>query len=1017
MGKKILITLAVLISLIGVVFSLPETNADSAAENSPSYGQVIKAQSNREFYTMVGELAKVGAEKSSARIIVKADPSYVLPKLTGMDSAICDDEGMYVIQFETKKQAEAAETILAQDEKVEYAELDKLMKICEEENLSETAMATAAWSGSHYSWGCEPLKVDAYGKYAGYKSDKELIVAVIDSGICYEHPFFRGRLVAGNDFINYDPNCEDDNGHGTHVSGIIVDCTRELDNIKIMPVKVLDSEGEGFLSVIASGIRYAADSGAKVLNISLGGSHSRTVDRAIMYAIENGCTPVVAAGNENEKIDSWYDCPAHISEAITVASVNSEMRKSVFSNYGSEVDFAAPGTRIKSAFLGNTYATFSGTSMATPHITACAAMVKLVNPKFSAAQIEAELAECSKDLGVSGKDKYYGYGIPQLSRLVKPIPITITFNDNGGSGGPEFQKTAAGKSVTLSGMKPERHYTVKLNAMGGSLSSNAAYISVPFEGWNSASDGTGKNYMGGKPYVFEKSVDLFARWGTVNLGELPVPVRDGYEFAGWYADEEYSTALDPDMIISGNIKAYGKWKKALVVTSDWKQLESDHEYNNDDEAEWLYTAPADIVGTMELTFDERTFTEEDRDYIEITDEKGNTAGRYTGGQLAGKTVTVDGRTVRIKLVSDSENCDWGFKVSQIVFRSAEDGRIVNLVSFDANGGQGGPECRIADEDGNVALGSEIPKKNYMITFEPRGGECSYFRKSVKVPFGGWNTETGGKGESFDPGKVYDISDNLTLYAQWNSAKLGTMPVPERDRYLFIGWYDSPAGGEQVSGETEVNEDTTVFAHWKPLDHKVNDWYGLESSHPYRCGVVETWKYTSPSSQTLYLELKFDRRTFAEKDSDVITIRNSAGKIIGHYTGSGLSGKTVLVPGKTVKISVESESNAGGWGFKVSQLKEIRTIRGTYIRSLSAGRGAVTVGWNKVNNSGYQIRYSRYSSMKSSRYVTVSGSGTVSRKLTSLKPKTRYYVQVRTYKKVAGVKYYSSWSTKKSVTVK
>lgn len=276
------------------------------------------------------------------------------------------------------------------------------------------------------SWGVARIGAAAYAKRIAAKTSATIKVAVVDSGVDSDHPFLKSRITSdGYDFVDNDRYPYDENGHGTHVTGTIVDCTPGL-KVKIMPVRVLNDEGGGAHSVVAEGIRYAANHGAKVINLSLGGKHSHYKDDAINYALSKGVTVVVAAGNKNANTSTH--CPAHISKVICVGAVDSSNRRADFSNYGNALDLVAPGVSIVSSMPGGYYASMNGTSMATPHITALAAIMKLGNPSMTPSQIESTLKNHCKDLGSKGWDPYYGYGIPDFNSG-KNIAVTkVTLN-------------------------------------------------------------------------------------------------------------------------------------------------------------------------------------------------------------------------------------------------------------------------------------------------------------------------------------------------------------------------------------------------------------------------------------------------------------------------------------------------------------------------------------------------------------------------------------------------------------
>ncbi len=226
------------------------------------------------------------------------------------------------------------------------------------------------------------------------KGSSSVKVAVVDSGIDYNHVDLPVNVFKGKDFVNNDDDPMDDNGHGTHVAGTIGATTDNGIgvsginwNVELMAVKVMNASGKGNTVGIVNGVKYAIDNGAKVINLSLGGSGSCSAwDGVINYANNAGAVVVVAAGNSN--IDAAGHSPASCNGVITVGSTTSSDSRSSFSNFGSTVEIAAPGSSILSTLPGNRYGSKNGTSMATPHVAGVAALLLTTNPNFTPDQIK-----------------------------------------------------------------------------------------------------------------------------------------------------------------------------------------------------------------------------------------------------------------------------------------------------------------------------------------------------------------------------------------------------------------------------------------------------------------------------------------------------------------------------------------------------------------------------------------------------------------------------------------------------
>ncbi|GAA1580657.1 S8 family serine peptidase [Actinoplanes couchii] len=217
---------------------------------------------------------------------------------------------------------------------------------------------------------------------------------VIDTGIRIGHTQFGGRASYGYDFVDGNGSAGDCNGHGTHVAGTIGGSTYGVaKKVKLVSVRVLDCRGEGYVSDVIEGVDWVTGHAVRpaVANMSIGGGRSAALDYAVADSIASGVTYVVAAGNEN--VNASLSSPADLPQTVTVAASDRTGRRAKFSNYGKGVDLFAPGVGIKSSVQkSNTAtATYSGTSMATPHVTGAAALILDAYPAWSPARVQAKL--------------------------------------------------------------------------------------------------------------------------------------------------------------------------------------------------------------------------------------------------------------------------------------------------------------------------------------------------------------------------------------------------------------------------------------------------------------------------------------------------------------------------------------------------------------------------------------------------------------------------------------------------
>ncbi|GIW22315.1 MAG: thermitase [Candidatus Sericytochromatia bacterium] len=255
----------------------------------------------------------------------------------------------------------------------------------------------------------------------------QINIAVIDTGVDLNHPDLKDNLTRGYTSVRGVATPIDDNGHGTHVSGIIASIANNerggvglSPKCKIMPIKALTGKGEGNDSDIAEAIIWAVDNGANIINLSLGGPNAgKTLENAIKYAYNSNVLVVAAMGNNGQRVKNY---PASYKNVIAVSATDANNKSASFSNYGDWVSVAAPGLRIYSTFptykvelsrfnLPLGYASMSGTSMATPFVSALAGLILSKEPNLKRADIRRKIETGANDIDKNGYDEFFGYGI------------------------------------------------------------------------------------------------------------------------------------------------------------------------------------------------------------------------------------------------------------------------------------------------------------------------------------------------------------------------------------------------------------------------------------------------------------------------------------------------------------------------------------------------------------------------------------------------------------------------------
>jgi len=359
---------------------------------------------------------------SSQQILVKFKPSTSLPevaqihrKLGGQVKKTIPGIGVQVVTV-PKGQVMAKAQAYSSNARVAYAEPD----------LMAEALGSPDDPRFGSQWGM--VKVQASQAWEVTNGSSSINIAILDTGVDLDHPDLANKVISSIDF-SHSGTVDDVHGHGTHVAGIAAAMTNNGIGVAglgysstIMNVKVLGDTGSGAYSWIVSGIMWAVDNGAEIINMSLGGSSpSSALEDAINYAWSKGVVVVAAAGNYGNTAPLY---PAYYTNCIAVAATDSLDRLAGWSNYGDWVDVAAPGVGIYATLKNNGYGYKSGTSMASPHVAGLAALVFTTlsdtngNGKLND-EVRSRIEVNCDDIGLSG----IGYGRINAARAVDSVPV------------------------------------------------------------------------------------------------------------------------------------------------------------------------------------------------------------------------------------------------------------------------------------------------------------------------------------------------------------------------------------------------------------------------------------------------------------------------------------------------------------------------------------------------------------------------------------------------------------------
>lgn len=354
------------------------------------------------------------------------------------------------------KRVKSAAATLSKMSNVEFAE-----PVQEYKSMSNDVQYSYQWplrnNGENGGIKNADVKYEPASTLLSKRKLNDTLIAVVDTGVDSTLVDLKGKVRTdlGHNFVGRNNNAMDDQGHGTHVAGIIA---AQSDNgysmtglnakAKIIPVKVLDSTGSGDTEQIALGIKYAADKGAKVINLSLGGGYSRVLEFALKYAADKNVLIAAASGNDGANSLSY---PASSKYVMSVGATNRMDMTADFSNYGKGLDISAPGSDIPSLVPNGNVTYMSGTSMATPYAAAAAGLLFAQNPKLKRTEVEELLKKTADDISfesadgeeeemyddngdpieiprIPGVDWHSGYGRLNVMQAVSAVDLQVKVN-------------------------------------------------------------------------------------------------------------------------------------------------------------------------------------------------------------------------------------------------------------------------------------------------------------------------------------------------------------------------------------------------------------------------------------------------------------------------------------------------------------------------------------------------------------------------------------------------------------
>jgi uncharacterized repeat protein (TIGR02543 family) len=797
-------------------------------------------------------------------------------------------DDLHIFQYDTEKQAVEACEYYEALSYVVWAEPDLIYTT---QDLEEVPMTTNAVPSGYLSWGAANMNVPDYAdflsRFVGQANLREVVIAVLDTGIDSDHELFDGRIADGgkNFSSQTGTSFQDVRGHGTHVSGIIVNLSYA--NVKVLPIKVMNDNGEGTSTSIIQGVNYVInlkEQGVNIyaMNMSFGGTGSSAVySSTIDNAEASGISSIVAAGNND--IDAESFAPANVPAVITVAASDSNNSRADFSNWGSTVDIAAPGVDIQSAKVGGGYINYSGTSMAAPHVAAAVALIySNPNRNLTPEELKTLLYDAVTVLGSSTGNRYFGRGLVNLSAIIDESLSDVVFSKTTAEFSSLFNLSlscvgATEIRYTLDGTEPDinsAEYTAQIPISVRTTVKAIAYLIENGSVTQTSNVGTMTyypvnsvvlvtfDYNGGSGNEAKRSVDK-----NTAIGTLPTPnVRWGSTFIGWYTEQFGGTKIEASEIITNDKTFYAQY---TTLANCYVTIHTDvgsqiiRSIKSGSALGGLLTTPtkagytflgwftAQSGGTevtantiIYLSLDIWAQWQDVNIYWTVT-------FNYNGGNGAEAERYVDKGTSIRTLPIPYERANYAFAgwfTAQLGGTAITASTIINanttyyahwtekyLVTFDYNGGSGSEVSRWVN--GNTAVGI-LPTPN------ARDGYA----------FDGWFTAQSG-GTAITVSTV--INASTTYYAHWTEKYLvtfnynggsgsdtarwvnkntavGILPTPDaRIGYAFDGWFTAQSGGTAITENTVINASTTYYAHWTEKYLVTFDYNGGSGSEAFR----------------------------------------------------------------------------------------------------------------------------------------------------------------------------------------
>ncbi len=789
---------------------------------------------------------------ATKRLIVRRKENR-LPDISAYkpSSILQRDDNVYILQFKNIKNTEDCYTALVNDSNTIFVEPDQWVDPLDTDQ-GKGLVDAAVWHTD------DPMGFAAYADFVKKNGKGSTTIAVVDSGISKQASYqsiLRADGINILEAIDGESWTADSARHGSIIASVIKDCVGNA-NVKILPVRVVGADGKADCMLIAEGIDYAVDKGAKIINLSMNFPKSAIVEHSIKRASKKGVTVVVAAGNSGRNISGVF--PANMSSVVTVSGIGPDF-KLYRSNFGNGVDFCAPARYIMTtAFSGSQ----EGTSFAAPMIASAYALVSL-DPNHTIADLKANCKMGAAD-GSLALSSAYGNGMPLMDRLAKIDPKSITLGSVPGTlkAGNKTQITwtiepanATNKNVTVTSNNTgvititKEGENVYANAVGpgtativatitGTSISAQAQISVVQPVTSIQIAGAQSTLIIGNTMQLTASIqpenasDKRVRWvstnnavATVSDTGLVTPVAAGT--VGIYA-----AALDGYGAKSNTVTI----QVIAIPPAESIQLLINGSLVND---QTITLAPGGTAQLVAKVLPEKAKQEVTYDAYPSGIVTVSANGLITAAQSGTTVITATastGNNVRARLTVNVVVLPTSVTIAPPAKTTLDINETLQLTAVVSPGNAtdksvtwtssntavatvdaAGLVKAVASGSANIIVTTNSAKKTASITITVRQPYTLYFNAN------GGTCSTASK----------------TAYSGY---EVGTLPTPTRDYYSFLGWFTAASGGSQVTSTTKLTAtgSYTVYAQWQLKPEK--GWV-LESEVPAGAQITQTsWSY-------------------------------------------------------------------------------------------------------------------------------------------------------------------------------